>query len=79
MLGYLPRSIINKSIIEPMRWGTAGTVLAAEKAENNGIAVNMSGGYHHASQQRGEGFCLFSDVGGCGIDIEGERTVKSRG
>jgi len=27
-----------------------------------GQAVNLSGGYHHAKPNQGEGFCLFSDV-----------------
>jgi len=62
-LGFLPRFMLERSIVQPMRWGTAGTVIASEQSLENGIAVNMSGGYHHASQQRGEGFCLFSDVG----------------
>ena len=47
-----------------MRWATAGTVLAAREAvHTSGIVMNLSGGYHHASASRGEGFCVYADVG----------------
>jgi histone deacetylase 11 len=29
---------------------------------NCGLAINMSGGYHHASAEKGEGFTVFSDM-----------------
>ena len=63
ILGYLPRSLLDRAVVKPMRWATAGTVDAAEWALDKGCAVNFAGGYHHANSQRGEGFCLFSDVG----------------
>lgn len=56
------RNEILKSILEPMKWATMGTVLAAREALNGGIAINLSGGYHHASANRGEGFCIYSDI-----------------
>ena len=45
-----------------MRWATKGTIIAAAEALKCGIAVNFSGGYHHASKENGEGFCLYSDI-----------------
>ncbi|HPW18342.1 MAG TPA: histone deacetylase [Candidatus Aminicenantes bacterium] len=39
-----------------------GTVLAARKALENGLAVHIGGGFHHAFPDHGEGFCLFNDV-----------------
>jgi histone deacetylase 11 len=27
-----------------------------------GWAINLSGGYHHAKSEDGEGFCVFADV-----------------
>lgn len=53
--------IIN-SILEPMKWGTKGTIIAGKEAIKNGIAINLSGGYHHASKNRGEGFCVYADI-----------------
>ncbi|MGR5235653.1 histone deacetylase family protein [Vibrio alfacsensis] len=41
---------------------SAGTVLTAEKALEHGVAVHLSGGYHHAHKAFGSGFCLFNDL-----------------
>jgi len=46
-----------------MRWATRGTLLSAEQALEYGVAVNMSGGYHHAKPNRGEGFSIYADAG----------------
>lgn len=40
---------------------TQGTILASEYALQNGVAMNIAGGTHHAFTDRGEGFCLFND------------------
>ncbi|TRU32257.1 MAG: histone deacetylase [Microcystis aeruginosa Ma_MB_F_20061100_S20] len=61
-LGILPIWLLDKIVVEPMRWATKGTILAAEEALNNGMSINLSGGYHHASKENGEGFCLYSDI-----------------
>jgi acetoin utilization deacetylase AcuC-like enzyme len=39
-----------------------GTVLAARKALETGLAVHIGGGFHHAFPEHGEGFCLLNDV-----------------
>ncbi|MDJ1184809.1 histone deacetylase family protein [Roseofilum casamattae] len=62
-LKLLPYQLIDRSILKPMRLATMGTITAAKYALENGLAVNLSGGYHHASQDAGEGFCLYSDIG----------------
>ncbi len=49
-------------ILRPMLWATMGTLRAAELALEHGSAVNLSGGYHHARPDRGEGFCFYADV-----------------
>ncbi len=41
---------------------TAGTVLTATLALDNGIACNTAGGSHHARHDQGAGFCVFNDV-----------------
>jgi histone deacetylase 11 len=40
-----------------------GTVIAAREAMEHGLAVNLSGGYHHASPDHGHGFSTYADVG----------------
>lgn len=61
-LKLFPYGLIKQRLIGPMLWATQGTITAAFEALQHGIAVNLSGGYHHASAARGEGFCLFADV-----------------
>ena len=61
-LRWLPGWVIDWRVLRPMRWATQGTVRAAQAAVRTGLAVNMSGGYHHASRDRGEGFCIYSDI-----------------
>lgn len=39
-----------------------GSILAAEHALHDGIAVNIGGGFHHAFPDHGEGFCMIHDV-----------------
>jgi acetoin utilization deacetylase AcuC-like enzyme len=42
---------------------TQGTIDCCHFALENGIAMNVAGGTHHAYTDRGEGFCLLNDVG----------------
>ena len=39
-----------------------GSMLAADFALNDRIAVNIGGGFHHAFPDHGEGFCMVHDV-----------------
>ena len=39
-----------------------GTILAAQLALRDGFARNLSGGFHHAYANHGEGFCAIHDV-----------------
>src|SRR5690348_6361906 len=39
-----------------------GSILAADLALRNGLAVNIGGGFHHAFPDHGEGFCVVHDV-----------------
>ncbi len=61
-LGYLPSAVLRWAVLRPMRWAVRGTVLATRSALECGVAINLSGGYHHAKPNQGEGFCLFSDI-----------------
>ena len=40
---------------------TQGTIDCALYAKENGVALNIAGGTHHAFADRGEGFCLLND------------------
>jgi acetoin utilization deacetylase AcuC-like enzyme len=43
------------------RYSVGGTIAACRAALAGGIAVNLAGGTHHASSDRGQGYCLFND------------------
>jgi len=59
---FLPWRLLDWCVLRAMRWSTMGTVLAAREAIRDGLAVNLSGGYHHAKPSGGEGFCIYSDI-----------------
>jgi histone deacetylase 11 len=61
-LAWVPSGILDRHVLQPMRLATMGTVIAAEAALKHGIGINLSGGYHHASRDRGSGFCVYSDI-----------------
>jgi acetoin utilization deacetylase AcuC-like enzyme len=39
-----------------------GSILAAEHALKDSVAINIGGGFHHAFPDHGEGFCMIHDV-----------------
>jgi acetoin utilization deacetylase AcuC-like enzyme len=39
-----------------------GSVLAADHALDDGVAISIGGGFHHAFPGHGEGFCMIHDV-----------------
>ncbi len=41
---------------------TQGTIDCCHYAMQNGVALNVAGGTHHAFADRGEGFCLLNDM-----------------
>lgn len=61
-VGWLPNSLVQSRVLDPMRFATGGTVLAVQLALEKGWSINLSGGYHHAKAGNGEGFCVFADI-----------------
>lgn len=61
-IAYLPAWLIDWRVLRPMRWATGGTLLACRMALERGLAINLGGGYHHASGTSGGGFCIYADV-----------------
>ncbi|NIP58613.1 MAG: histone deacetylase [Gemmatimonadetes bacterium] len=47
---------------ESMTLCCGGTTLAGRRALEEGVAVHLGGGFHHAFADHGEGFCLLNDV-----------------
>ncbi|HEX4469802.1 MAG TPA: histone deacetylase [Gemmatimonadaceae bacterium] len=50
------------ALVERSLRAVGGTCEAAAAALDNGIAMNLAGGTHHAFSDHGEGFCVFNDV-----------------
>lgn len=61
-LKRVPWRALDWIVLRPMRWAAAGTMLATHLALQHGLAINLSGGYHHAGPERGEGFCIYADA-----------------
>lgn len=49
-------------MVERSRRSVGGTIAACRAALEDGVAVNLAGGTHHAFADRGEGFCVFNDA-----------------
>ena len=48
-------------LVERSRRSAGATLAACRAALQEGLAVNLAGGTHHAFRDRGEGFCVFND------------------
>ena len=49
-------------LVQAFWLAAGGSILAAQRALIDGIAVNIGGGFHHAFPDHGEGFCMIHDV-----------------
>ncbi|MDP3889410.1 MAG: histone deacetylase [bacterium] len=61
-LKFVPNFLLQRNLLTPMKYATGGTILGAQLALEYGWAINLSGGYHHAKRNSGEGFCFFADI-----------------
>lgn len=52
-----------------------GTTLAGRCALRDGIGFNIGGGFHHAFQGHGEGFCAINDIAVAARALQGEGLV----
>jgi acetoin utilization deacetylase AcuC-like enzyme len=51
----------SQKMVERSRRSAGATVAAAKNALDEGIAINLAGGTHHAYRDLGSGFCVFND------------------
>lgn len=54
--------VIERGLLDPLRYAVSGTLLAAKLAAEHRWAINLSGGFHHAKRAQAEGFCFFADT-----------------
>ncbi len=60
---------------EAMILSSGGTIEAGRLALEDGIAVHLGGGFHHAFADHGEGFCLLNDVAVAAVTLLDEGAV----
>jgi len=51
----------SEKMVERSRRSAGATVAAAKMAFEEGLAINLAGGTHHAYRDMGSGFCVFND------------------
>ena len=76
LMAALPARIINRGLLMPFRYASAGTLLAARLALKRKIAVNLGGGFHHAHPHAGEGFCIYADIPIAVRSLQSEKLIQ---
>ncbi|XP_057362105.1 histone deacetylase 11 isoform X1 [Manis pentadactyla] len=59
---FLPNFLVQRKVLKPLRTQTGGTIMAGKLAVDRGWAINVGGGFHHCSSDRGGGFCAYADI-----------------
>lgn len=59
---FLPNFLVQRRVLRPLRTQTGGTIMAGKLAVDRGWAINVGGGFHHCSSDRGGGFCAYADI-----------------
>jgi len=63
-------------LVERSRRSTGATIAACLAALEDGTAVNLAGGTHHACADHGEGFCVFNDAAIAARDLQARGMAK---
>jgi acetoin utilization deacetylase AcuC-like enzyme len=63
-------------MVERSRRSAGATIEACRAALEDGLAVNLAGGTHHAFRDRGEGYCVFNDSAIAALAIQAEGLAR---
>ncbi|MBL8534280.1 MAG: histone deacetylase [Betaproteobacteria bacterium] len=63
-------------MVERSRRSSGATLEACRAAIEDGMAVNLAGGTHHAFRDRGEGYCVFNDAAIAAVAMQAEERVR---
>src|SRR6202451_2044974 len=66
----------SEALWQRSRLASAGTLLAARAALDQGLAGNLAGGTHHAFADHGEGFCVLKHVAIAIRKLQAERALE---
>lgn len=67
---------LGKEIVHLSRLACGGTILASRMAVENGWAVHICGGFHHAFNDKAEGFCYLNDLAVAAKVLQKDGNVK---
>jgi histone deacetylase 11 len=77
VIAVLPSPFTHWRVLRPMKRAVGGTILACRLALERGVAINLGGGFHHASGVHGHGFCVYADVPTALAVLHGEGRIRS--
>lgn len=63
-------------MVERSRRSSGATLEACRAALEDGVAVNLAGGTHHAFRDHGEGYCVFNDSAVAALSMQAEGLVR---
>src|SRR5258708_40275527 len=66
----------SEAMVQAFWLAAGGTILAARNAVEGRLGFNLSGGFHHAFPDHGEGFCAIHDVAIAIRKLQKEGLVK---
>jgi acetoin utilization deacetylase AcuC-like enzyme len=66
----------SKELVDAFWLAAGGTILAAQMAARDGFGCNLSGGFHHAYPEHGEGFCAINDVAVAVMRMKSDGAIK---
>ncbi|SCK59397.1 Acetoin utilization deacetylase AcuC [Variovorax sp. HW608] len=68
----------SEAMVERSRRSTGATIEACRAAFADGVSGNMAGGTHHASADKGGGFCVFNDAAVAARLMQAEHGRRAR-
>jgi acetoin utilization deacetylase AcuC-like enzyme len=67
----------SQETVEAFWLAAGGSILAGRRALEDGFAANLSGGFHHAFPDHGEGFCMIHDVAIAIRRLQADRAIRT--
>ncbi|XP_022173518.1 histone deacetylase 11 isoform X5 [Myzus persicae] len=62
VVAIFPNFLVQRQYLRPIRFQVGGSRLAGKIARKDGVGINLGGGFHHCSKNRGGGFCPYADI-----------------
>lgn len=56
---------IQRNMLQFSYTQVGGSIVAVKLAKERGWAINIGGGFHHCSAEKGGGFCAYADISLC--------------